>query len=87
MSTGNLRVIFRPSARVISYGLPGWLLYDVYVEGKQIGLVADTGRGSTERPAENVWRPLEGSAYNKREALDRQQAAMAFVRWYYDERG
>lgn len=86
MSMDGLSVIFRPSKRDISYRLPGWVLYDVYVEGKQVGLIADTGQVSTERRGETLWKPLEGSAYNKRESLDRDRAAMAFVRWYYDER-
>lgn len=87
LSIEGVEVIFKPSEIKPPEHLRSWTLYDVYVEGKYMGLATDTGERPTGRDKSRMWRALEGDAYQVGEALNRDEIAGAFVRWYYGSGG
>lgn len=87
LSIGGVKVTFTPSDVEPPEHLRRWTLYDVYVEDEYMGLATDTGERAADRPEGRAWRALEGDAYQVGEALDREEVAGTFVRWYYGARG
>lgn len=86
-SVGGVKVVFSPSDKEPSEHLSRWTLYDVYVEGEYMGLATDSGENTEDRSKERIWRALEGRAFQVGEALNRDEIAGTFVRWYYGARG
>lgn len=86
-SVGGVKVVLSPSDKEPPEHLRRWTLYDVYVEGEYRGLATDTGERPRNRSNERIWRALEGDEYKVGEALNRDEIAGVFVRWYYGARG
>lgn len=86
-SVGGVKVVFSPSDKETPEHLSRWTLYEVYVEGEYMGLATDTGERPTNRANERIWRVLEGDAYQVGEAVNREELAGIFVRWFYGARG
>ena len=86
VSMGGVEILFKPSGQGLPPHLDGWTLYDVYIEGERVGLVADTGLQEPDGFRYPIWKPLEGDTDSRLDGLNRDEAAASFFRPYYEQK-